>query len=235
MSDSTLFNWSDGSPETMSDLHAIHDNEAGEIHAVTEKTSPASNDELLLEDSAASYAKKRVKISNLIPSTSTDPDAIHDNVASEISAVTEKSIIVADDLFLIEDSAASNAKKRVKQINVDPFRPFSVTFGDGVNNIPANSSLRLPVPFDMTLTYWFFNTSVSVTSMNAYCRYYNGTSWDTNVYTISAYTGTNTGGSLSKAIQKHTVASQRLLEFWITGGTAKQATFTLYALKTGNF
>lgn len=44
----------------------------------------------------------------------TDEDAIHDNVASEISAVTEKVTPISADLILIEDSAAGNAKKRVQ-------------------------------------------------------------------------------------------------------------------------
>jgi hypothetical protein len=48
----------------------------------------------------------------------TDATAIHDNVANEYSAVTEKVILVNDDLFLIEDSAASFVKKRVKKSNV---------------------------------------------------------------------------------------------------------------------
>ncbi len=47
------------------DEDAIHDNKAGEIHAITEKTSLADNDEFLIEDSADSYNKKRVKKSNL--------------------------------------------------------------------------------------------------------------------------------------------------------------------------
>lgn len=49
--------------------------------------------------------------------TASDADAIHDNVSGEISAVTEKAMPVGDDLLLIEDSAASNAKKRVKISN----------------------------------------------------------------------------------------------------------------------
>ncbi len=43
-----------------------------------------------------------------------DPDAIHDNVAAEVSAVVEKVAPVAADLILIEDSAAANAKKRAQ-------------------------------------------------------------------------------------------------------------------------
>lgn len=47
------------------DTNAIHDNVASEIHAITEKTTPVDDDEILIEDSADSYNKKRVKISNL--------------------------------------------------------------------------------------------------------------------------------------------------------------------------
>jgi len=43
-----------------------------------------------------------------------DTDAIHDNVAAEISAITEKVIPVAGDHLLIEDSANLNNKKRVQ-------------------------------------------------------------------------------------------------------------------------
>lgn len=48
------------------DTDAIHDNVANEIHAIAEKTTLADADELLLEDSAASWAKKRVTKANLL-------------------------------------------------------------------------------------------------------------------------------------------------------------------------
>ena len=48
----------------------------------------------------------------------TDSDAIHDNVAGEISAITEKTTPVAADLLLIEDSADSNNKKKVQIVNL---------------------------------------------------------------------------------------------------------------------
>ena len=47
-----------------------------------------------------------------------DTDAIHDNVGSEISAIAEKTAVAAADLAVIEDSAASNAKKRVQLANM---------------------------------------------------------------------------------------------------------------------
>jgi hypothetical protein len=47
------------------DTAAIHDDVSGEISALAEKTSPASNDVLIIEDSADSNNKKKVRIGNL--------------------------------------------------------------------------------------------------------------------------------------------------------------------------
>lgn len=47
-----------------------------------------------------------------------DTDAIHDNVAGEFAAITEKASPVSADLLLIEDSEAANAKKRVQVGNL---------------------------------------------------------------------------------------------------------------------
>lgn len=52
-----------------SDTTAIHSNVSGEIAAVTEKTTPVGADLLLIEDSAATNAKKRLQISNLLART----------------------------------------------------------------------------------------------------------------------------------------------------------------------
>lgn len=92
------------------DPSAIHDNEAGEIAAITEKVSPVAADLIIIEDSAAGNVKKRVQAGN-IPAT--DSTAIHDNVASEISAITNKVTPAAGDFLLIEDSAAGNIKKHI--------------------------------------------------------------------------------------------------------------------------
>ena len=54
-----------GQNVTYEDPNAIHDNVAGEIVAITEKTTPVDADLLIIEDSAASNAKKKVQIGNL--------------------------------------------------------------------------------------------------------------------------------------------------------------------------
>ncbi len=50
---------------TPDDQNAIHDNVAGEINAITAKSTPVSADLILIEDSAASFAKKKLQIGNL--------------------------------------------------------------------------------------------------------------------------------------------------------------------------
>lgn len=59
---------------THTDANAIHGNVAGEISVVTEKLSPVSGDFLLIEDSAATNAKKRVQIGNLPTGSLSDGD-----------------------------------------------------------------------------------------------------------------------------------------------------------------
>ena len=50
--------------------------------------------------------------------SSQDPDAIHKNIADEFVSIPEKITLVDDDLFLIEDSADGQNKKKVKRVNV---------------------------------------------------------------------------------------------------------------------
>lgn len=100
------------------DADAIHDNVAAEINAVTEKGVPVSADLILIEDSADSNNKKKIQIGNLPSGGGADADAIHDNIAAEISAITEKTTPVSADLLIIEDSADSNNKKKVQVGNL---------------------------------------------------------------------------------------------------------------------
>jgi len=131
------------------DPNAIHDNVSGEIAAVTEKASPISADLLLIEDSAATNAKKRVQIGNL--PTGADPNAIHDNVAAEISAVTAKGSPTTSDYLLIEDAAAADAKKSITLGDfpggVDPTAVHDDTAGE----IAAVALKAAPVSADLLL------------------------------------------------------------------------------------
>lgn len=98
----------------VNDQDAIHDNVASEISAITAKATPVGADFILIEDSADSNNKKSVTLTNLLDNAVVnDQDAIHDNVASEISAITAKGTPTAADFLLIEDAADSNNKKRI--------------------------------------------------------------------------------------------------------------------------
>lgn len=118
-----------------SDVDAIHDNVTNEISAVDPKGVPVGADLLLIEDSGDSYAKKRVLISDLPGGGGSDPNAIHDNVDAEISAIAPKGVPGTADLIVIEDSAAGNAKKRV-QLGTTP---AALQVGDS-SNLPAGTN-----------------------------------------------------------------------------------------------
>lgn len=66
--------WNGSSWEELSgtDENAIHDNEAGEINAITEKVTPVSADQLIMEDSENGFVKRRVAVGNLPFLTSAD-------------------------------------------------------------------------------------------------------------------------------------------------------------------
>lgn len=59
----TTFSWK--APTGGADPNAIHDNVSNEIQVITPKASPAGADVIIIEDSAATWAKKSVLISNL--------------------------------------------------------------------------------------------------------------------------------------------------------------------------
>jgi len=65
--------------------------------------------------------------------SATDIDAIHKTTSAEISTITEKTTPASNDLLVIEDSADSNSKKRLK-----------------IGNLPGGVSLASTAPVDVT-------------------------------------------------------------------------------------
>ena len=67
--DGYVLTWNSGTStwgsEITRDNSAIHDNIAGEISTITEKTTPTATDLLIIEDSADSNNKKRIQISSI--------------------------------------------------------------------------------------------------------------------------------------------------------------------------
>jgi len=100
-----------GSGGPGSDTTAIHTDTANEISTVPDKAAPVGADILLIEDSDAAGIKKKVSITNLPGGA--DADAVHVNVSGEIKLIAEKVTAVAADIFLMEDSAVTDTKKRI--------------------------------------------------------------------------------------------------------------------------
>jgi len=76
-----------------------------------------------------------------------DSTAIHDNISAEISAIAEKTTPHSDDLIIIEDSEATNAKKRVKIGNL----PGGAGGGD-LASVAARRTTTFAVPQTPTWT-----------------------------------------------------------------------------------
>ena len=71
------------------DADAIHDNVSGEINAVTEKATPVDADLVLIEDSAASYAKKKVQVGNLPGGASGHYEVVVSGTAPPVAVTNE--------------------------------------------------------------------------------------------------------------------------------------------------
>ena len=94
---------------------------AGDIASFTDKPEPAAGDLLLIEDSAAAGVKKKIQVQNLLFGLPLIPahvglgnvtnDAQLKRAAGDFASFTDKATPVAADVVLIEDSAASGAKK----------------------------------------------------------------------------------------------------------------------------
>lgn len=113
------------------DGDAIHDNEAGEISALTEKTTPVSADVLILEDSENSYAKRKVQIGNL-PGGGTD-----DQTASEVPFTPYGDLDATDVQAAIQeldDEKEAADATILKQADVDD------TPVNGADTVPVSSN-----------------------------------------------------------------------------------------------
>lgn len=132
------------------DADAIHASVAAEISGITEKVTPVSGDFLLIEDSAAANAKKRVQIGNLPGGSGTDANAIHDNVAAEISAITAKATPTTSDFLLIEDAADANNKKRITVGDLPAAAPAAHTHTESEITDLTHLALTASAPANVT-------------------------------------------------------------------------------------
>lgn len=87
---------------------------SGQFYGTAAKTTLANGDLIVIEDSATAYSKKSVSWTNIKVFLKTYFDNIYyGNVAGQFNATPDKSTIVSNDIFIIEDSADANKKKKV--------------------------------------------------------------------------------------------------------------------------
>jgi len=79
--------------------------------AVTVASAAPSAGQILTADSSTAASWQAA-------GAASDANAIHDNVAAEINAITEKTTASTGDQFLIEDSSGANAKKKLTLANI---------------------------------------------------------------------------------------------------------------------
>ena len=96
---------------------AIHDNVAGEINAVTVKGTPVSADVLLIEDSAASFAKKSITVGTLPGHALLDGSTHTDTVAQ---LVTRGSLVVGNVTPKWDELGIGTTGKFLRSDGTDP-------------------------------------------------------------------------------------------------------------------
>lgn len=117
------------------DPDAIHDNVSGEIAAIAEKASPVSGDLLLIEDSAAGNAKKKVQVGNLPGGGSGDMlkatyDTDNDGKVNEAEAVPWSGITGKPSKFEVEIQKSGSVQGTRSAINFIPGTNVTLTVAD---------------------------------------------------------------------------------------------------------
>lgn len=101
------------------DATAIHDDTAGEIAAVTEKVTPVSADLLLIEDSAAANAKKRVQVGNLPGGGGGEANTGSNQGTDGVGVFDTKSVVDLQFRNVAPGSAKITTTLNVKDIDID--------------------------------------------------------------------------------------------------------------------
>ena len=123
-------------------------------------STESNRDALLFNSGTSEYENRAIVEADISDLNHDDTDAIHDNVAGEINAITEKVSPVDADLLLIEDSQDSNNKKKVQITNLPT--------GGGAEELSDLSDVNISTPSSgQIMTYHSVNTRFQNLSLGA--------------------------------------------------------------------
>ncbi len=164
---------------------------------------PVADTTSIVEGSVDATKEMRIEVDGLTTATvrvatmpdkditlGTDDDAIHDNVAGEIAAITEKTSMAVDDEFIIEDSEDSNNKKSLKRStlgqdiqNTQTGTTYTLVLSDASKTVTMNnaSAQTLTIPLNSSVAF-STNTIINVLQLGA------------GVTTIAGATGVTVNG-----------------------------------------
>ena len=159
------------------DANAIHDDTANEISAITEKVTPVSGDLLIIEDSAASYVKKKVQIGNL-PSSggSTVPDWVEHlatpddspNAADEFdnASIGATNITTTGTVTWTESRGLLSVKVIASSMTASDLDMQVIALSGGATSSPVTieSRANLWAPGGTTAPRWFVGFTDGTTS-----------------------------------------------------------------------
>lgn len=218
-------------PGAGSDTTAIHTNVSGEIDALTEKVTPVSADELVIEDSAAAFSKKKVKISSLptgssgitsfdVAADSGTPATIGDGDTVTLAGTGGIVTSISGDTVTIDGSGISGGGMTSFSAAGDSGTPETISDGDTLT-IEGGTGLSSVASATGTVT---INLDVPVTPANG------GTGAD-----LSAATGVlqDVAGTIaatqSPALVAPTVSQNVQYAEWSESGTPSSDTLWQYA------
>lgn len=181
-----------GDLPTGADPDAIHDNVAGEIHAIDNKATPVDADELIIEDSADSWAKKRVAVSSLPAGAggSVATDAIWDTAGDLVQADGANSAVklpigAANQLLRVNAGATAAEWASVGRVLIAEALP------DGVTSVSFTS---IPATFKSLYIEWMGRSSkAAVVSEGLYVYFNNDTTAANYRRQKGLFIGTGTG------------------------------------------
>jgi hypothetical protein len=98
--------WKSTTSTSATDTDAIHKGVAAEISGLTEKTTPVGADVIVIEDSANSFNKKKVQISNLPAGSAAPPDATYVTLSTNGTLTNERVLTGTSNQVTVTDNGA---------------------------------------------------------------------------------------------------------------------------------